>query len=75
LTSERAFPDDATVGYGNPLCPEESLDEDVLGEDIADGYSPAERPRGVSAWGSRSTRSPGTSGWDVAWLVNDPNSP
>jgi hypothetical protein len=34
-----------------PLSPEESLDEDEFGEDIADGYSPAERPWGVSAWG------------------------
>jgi hypothetical protein len=43
--------DDMDVGYGNPLSPEESLDEAVFGEDIADGYSPAERPWGVSAWG------------------------
>ena len=51
MVSEFEFSDDANVGYGNPLSPEESLDEDVFGEDIADGYSPAERPWGVSAWG------------------------
>jgi hypothetical protein len=51
VASEHEVPDDENVGYGNPLSPEESLDEDVFGEDIADGYSPAERPWGVSAWG------------------------
>ena len=39
------------VDYGNPLSPEESLDEDEFGEDISDGYSPAERPLGVTEWG------------------------
>ena len=51
VASEQEFPDDENVGYGNPLSPEESLDEDEFGEDIADGYSPTERPWGVSAWG------------------------
>ena len=51
MAAEHEFPVDENVGYGNPLSPEESLDEDVFGEDIADGYSPAERPWGVSAWG------------------------
>jgi len=49
--SEHELPDSADVDYGNPLSPEESLDEDVFGEDIADGYSPPERPSGVTAWG------------------------
>jgi uncharacterized protein DUF5709 len=46
-------PGDGDVDYGNPLSPEESLDQDEFGEDedIADGYSPAERPWGVSEWG------------------------
>ncbi|MCZ4602361.1 DUF5709 domain-containing protein [Streptomyces sp. Lzd4kr] len=36
----------------NPLSPEEEYDEDELGEDVYDaGYSPAERPLGVSEWG------------------------
>ncbi|MFJ9539772.1 DUF5709 domain-containing protein [Streptomyces sp. NPDC101225] len=36
----------------NPLLPEEEYDEDELGEDILDeGYSPPERPLGVSEWG------------------------
>ena len=49
--SEYDLSDSGDVDYGNPLSPEESLDEDEFGEDIADGYSPAERPWGVSAWG------------------------
>jgi hypothetical protein len=49
--SEYDLPDPGDVDYGNPLSPEESLDEDEFGEDISDGYSPAERPWGVSAWG------------------------
>jgi hypothetical protein len=36
----------------NPLLPEESLDDDELGTDLDEGYSPVERPRGVSAWGT-----------------------
>ena len=49
--SEYELSGNQEVDYGNPLSPEESLDEEVFGEDIADGYSPAERPWGVSAWG------------------------
>jgi hypothetical protein len=49
--SEFELSDDRDVDYGNPLSPEESLDEEEFGEDISDGYSPAERPWGVSAWG------------------------
>lgn len=33
------------------LPPDESLDDDELGAD-ADGYSPAERPWGLDAWGN-----------------------
>lgn len=33
------------------LPPEESLDEDELGDDPDEGYSPPERPLGVTAWG------------------------
>jgi hypothetical protein len=51
LASQYDLPGDGDADYGNPLPPEESLDEDEFGEDIADGYSPAERPWGVSAWG------------------------
>jgi hypothetical protein len=51
LVSDYDLPADGDVDYGNPLSPEESLDEEEFGEDIADGYSPAERPWGVSAWG------------------------
>jgi hypothetical protein len=49
--SEYEPPDSGEVDYGNPLSPEESLDESEFGDDIADGYSPAERPWGVSEWG------------------------
>ncbi|MFJ9729527.1 DUF5709 domain-containing protein [Streptomyces sp. NPDC101209] len=36
----------------NPLESEEAYDEDEFGEDILDeGYSPPERPLGVSEWG------------------------
>jgi hypothetical protein len=36
----------------NPLSSEEEYDEDEFGEDILDeGYSPPERPLGVSEWG------------------------
>src|SRR4051812_33566757 len=51
LMSEYELPGSGDVDYGNPLSPEESLDEDEFGEDISDGYSPAERPSGVSEWG------------------------
>jgi hypothetical protein len=34
------------------LSPEESLDDDELGIDPDEGYSPAERPWGLSAWGT-----------------------
>lgn len=34
-----------------PLSAEESLDDDDLGVDPDEGYSPPERPLGVSAWG------------------------
>ncbi|HEX6446251.1 MAG TPA: DUF5709 domain-containing protein [Streptosporangiales bacterium] len=33
------------------LPPEESLDDDETGVDPEEGYSPPERPRGVTAWG------------------------
>ena len=49
--SEYGLPESGDVDYGNPLSPEESLDDDELGDDVADGYSPAERPWGVSEWG------------------------
>jgi hypothetical protein len=41
--------------YSEPselLSPEESLDDDELGIDPDEGYSPAERPWGLSAWGT-----------------------
>lgn len=35
-----------------PLSPEESLDDQEVGEDLDEGYSPPERPWGISAWGT-----------------------
>ncbi|MEV7449068.1 DUF5709 domain-containing protein [Streptomyces nigra] len=36
----------------NPLRPQEEYDEDEFGQDILDeGYSPPERPLGVTEWG------------------------
>lgn len=40
------------------LLPEESLDDDELGLDPEETYSPVERPVGVFAWG--------TTGWEAA---------
>jgi hypothetical protein len=34
------------------LSPEESLDEDELGDELVEGYSPVERPLGSTAWGT-----------------------
>jgi hypothetical protein len=36
----------------NLLPPEEALDDQEVGEDLDAGYSPAERPRAVSSWGT-----------------------
>ncbi|HEX4017458.1 MAG TPA: DUF5709 domain-containing protein [Frankiaceae bacterium] len=50
-----SFGDDAAFDlYGEtpPLSPEETLDEDELGADFDDGYSPPERPSGVTAYGT-----------------------
>jgi hypothetical protein len=33
------------------LPPDESLDDDEVGTDVDEGYSPAERPWGLAAWG------------------------
>lgn len=45
--------DDDSAGFYEPelLPPDESLDDDELGTDEDEGYSPVERPRGVGAWG------------------------
>jgi hypothetical protein len=49
------FADESGESYGDVdpalLSPEESLDDDELG-DIDAGYSPAERPLGSTAWGT-----------------------
>ena len=44
---------DEPIGFYEPelLPPDESLDDDELGTDVDEGYSPVEQPRGVSAWG------------------------
>jgi hypothetical protein len=42
------------TGFYEPelLPPDESLDEDELGIDLDEGYSPVERPRGSGVWGT-----------------------
>jgi hypothetical protein len=35
-----------------PLPPEESLDDDEVGDDPDEGYSPGERPRALATWGT-----------------------
>ena len=50
-----AFDDSATEDFLddtiNLLPPEEGLDDQEVGEDLDEGYSPAERPLALSAWG------------------------
>lgn len=42
-----------TESYSDvPLSPEESLDDQETGEDLDEGYSPPERPWGITAWGT-----------------------
>lgn len=36
----------------NLLPPEEALDDQEVGEDLDEGYSPAERPLALSSWGT-----------------------
>jgi uncharacterized protein DUF5709 len=45
--------EDEPAGFYEPelLPPDESLDDDELGTDVDEGYSPVERALGVSAWG------------------------
>lgn len=53
LTSEQAG-EWATSDIDEPalLPPEESLDDEELGDDLGAGYSPVERPLGCTAWGT-----------------------
>jgi hypothetical protein len=53
--------DGAFDGLGDPelLSPEESLDDDELGGDPDEGYSPPERPWGVTAWGTTAAEQAG----------------
>lgn len=41
------------------LSPEESLDDDEVGTDPDEGYSPPERPWGVTAWGTTAAEQAG----------------
>jgi hypothetical protein len=46
------WPDgDGDTGDSGLLRPQESLDDDNLGDDLDAGYSPVERPLGSTAWG------------------------
>lgn len=44
-------PDDEYLVTESLLTPEESLDDDEVDTDPDEGYSPAERPLGLTAWG------------------------
>lgn len=61
-----AYDDDGLDDYieAERLTPEESLDEDELGADLEDGYSPNERPWGITSWGT--TAAEEASGEDLA---------
>jgi hypothetical protein len=43
---------DAYLDGPVPLPEEEALDEDEVGIDPGEGYSPPERPQGITAWGT-----------------------
>lgn len=51
MTSSADGSSDGIVDFDLPLSAEESLDDDDLDLDPDEGYSPPERPLGVSAWG------------------------
>lgn len=51
MTSSADGSSDGIIDFDLPLSAEESLDDDELDVDPDEGYSPAERPLGVSAWG------------------------
>lgn len=51
MTSSANGSSDEIFDFDRPLLPEESLDDDELDVDPDGGYSPPERPLGVSAWG------------------------
>lgn len=47
-------------GFPSGLLPqEESLDDQEVGEDLDEGYSPPERPWGISAWGTTADEAAG----------------
>jgi len=52
MTSFDGPDDDFLSDSINLLPPDESLDDDEVGEDLDEGYSPAERPLALSAWGT-----------------------
>lgn len=52
MTSFEDRPSSGDADTFELLSPEESLDDDELGIDPDEGYSPAERPWGLSAWGT-----------------------
>jgi hypothetical protein len=51
MTSSADGSSDEIFDFDRPLSAEESLDDDELDVDPDEGYSPPERPLGVSAWG------------------------
>ena len=47
-----ASADDILADNINLLPPEEGLDDQEVGEDLDEGYSPGERPLALSSWGT-----------------------
>jgi Family of unknown function (DUF5709) len=52
MTSFDDLPADDVLDNINLLPPEEELDDEETGNDPDEGYSPGERPLGLSAWGT-----------------------
>ena len=59
MTSFDDLSADGILDNVNLLSAEESLDDEETGEDLDEGYSPAERPLGVSAWGTTAAEESG----------------
>lgn len=57
----------------NLLPPEEALDDQEVGEDLDEGYSPGERPLALSAWGTTAAEEAGQESLDLLLLREEPD--
>jgi hypothetical protein len=57
----------------NLLPPEEALDDQEVGEDLDEGYSPGERPLALSAWGTTATEEAGEESLDRLLWREEPD--